>query len=295
MIHACNIHFAYHRRQVLEDTTLALAPGELVCLLGANGVGKSTLLKIMQGLLKPQRGCVTLDGRPLSGMRRRQLARAIAYVPQVHAAPFPYTVREVALMGRLAANGVFRAPDAKDRALVENALEHLSIAHLAARPYTEISGGERQLALIARALVQEARFLVMDEPFAGLDYGHQMRLLARLQDLAAEGYGVLIRKYSPCFVHGDWIVGSQRSASGDKVSDDGARWSLPHVISIWFECKPPQSKSLTLEICTKNGFHLFRQYLFLCIVGIFNSSKHFKNLTIFFGGRDQRLHVFWET
>lgn len=197
MIHACNIHFAYHRRQVLEDTTLALAPGELVCLLGANGVGKSTLLKIMQGLLKPQRGCVTLDGRPLSGMRRRQLARAIAYVPQVHAAPFPYTVREVALMGRLAANGVFRAPDAKDRALVENALEHLSIAHLAARPYTEISGGERQLALIARALVQEARFLVMDEPFAGLDYGHQMRLLARLQDLAAEGYGVLMTTHDP--------------------------------------------------------------------------------------------------
>lgn len=102
--------------------------------------------------------------------------------------PPPFrTVREVALLGRLPANGVFRAPDAKDGAIVDSALEHLSIAHLARRPYTEISGGERQLALIARALVQEARFLVMDEPLAGLDYGHQVRLLARLKSLAAEG------------------------------------------------------------------------------------------------------------
>ena len=104
MIEARNIHFSYHRRAVLADATLALGPGELVCLLGANGVGKSTLLKLMQGLLKPQRGNVTLDGKPLSAMRRRQLAKSIAYVPQVHAAPFPYTVREVALLGRLPAN-----------------------------------------------------------------------------------------------------------------------------------------------------------------------------------------------
>jgi len=197
MIEARNIHFSYHRRAVLADATLALGPGELVCLLGANGVGKSTLLKLMQGLLKPQRGNVTLDGKPLSAMRRRQLAKSIAYVPQVHAAPFPYTVREVALLGRLPANGVFRAPDAKDCAIVDSALEHLSIAHLARRPYTEISGGERQLALIARALVQEARFLVMDEPLAGLDYGHQVRLLARLKSLAAEGYGVLMTTHDP--------------------------------------------------------------------------------------------------
>ena len=197
MIEARNIHFSYHRRAVLADATLALGPGELVCLLGANGVGKSTLLKLMQGLLKPQRGNVTLDGKPLSAMRRRQLAKSIAYVPQVHAAPFPYTVREVALLGRLPANGVFLAPDAKDCAIVDSALEHLSIAHLARRPYTEISGGERQLALIARALVQEARFLVMDEPLAGLDYGHQVRLLARLKSLAAEGYGVLMTTHDP--------------------------------------------------------------------------------------------------
>jgi iron complex transport system ATP-binding protein len=197
MIEARDIDFAYRGRPVLSGATLALGPGELVCLLGANGAGKSTLLKVMLGLLKPQHGGVTLDGRPLAEVGRRPLARRVAYVPQVHTAPFPYSVREVVLMGRLPAAGLFRAPGAADHAAAAAALEHLAIAHLAERPYTEVSGGERQLALIARALAQEARFLVMDEPLAGLDYGHQVHLLARLESLAAEGYGVLMTTHDP--------------------------------------------------------------------------------------------------
>jgi len=197
MIEARDVHFAYRGRPVLRGATLALASGELVCLLGANGAGKSTLLKTMLGLLKPQHGGVMADGRPLGQLARRQLARLVAYVPQVHAAPFPYTVRDVVLMGRLPATGMFRAPGAADQAAVAAALGHLGIGHLAGRPYTEVSGGERQLALIARALAQEARLLVMDEPLAGLDYGHQLRLLERLARLAAEGYGVLMTTHDP--------------------------------------------------------------------------------------------------
>jgi iron complex transport system ATP-binding protein len=197
MIEARDIHFAYRGRQVLAGASLSLAPGELVCLLGANGAGKSTLLKVLLGLLRAQRGEVSIDGRPLAGVGRRQLAQLVAYVPQVHAAPFPYSVREVVLMGRLPATGLLRAPSAADRVAVQRVLEHLGIADLAERAYTEVSGGERQLALIARAMAQDARLLVMDEPLAGLDYGHQLRLLARLESLATEGYGVLMTTHDP--------------------------------------------------------------------------------------------------
>ncbi|THF62586.1 ABC transporter ATP-binding protein [Pseudothauera rhizosphaerae] len=196
-IAARDIHFAYRGRPVLTGASLALSAGELVCLLGSNGAGKSTLLRILLGLQRPGRGAVTVDGEPLAGWQRRQLARLVAYVPQVHVAPFPYTVRQVALMGRLPATGLLKAPGAADRACVQGILEHLGIAHLAERAYTEISGGERQLTLIARALAQEARLLVMDEPLAGLDYGNQVRLLDRLERLAEEGYGVLMTTHDP--------------------------------------------------------------------------------------------------
>lgn len=219
MIEARDIHFAYRGRRVLSGATLALAAGELVCLLGANGAGKSTLLKIMLGLLRPQRGTVSADGQPMTDIGRRRLAQLVAYVPQVHAAPFPYTVREVALMGRLPATGMFKAPGAGDRAAVDAALGHLGIGRLADRPYTEVSGGERQLVLIARALAQEARLLVMDEPLAGLDYGHQLRLLERLERLADEGYGVLMTTHDP----DQPLAGCQRVAllSDGRIAVDG--------------------------------------------------------------------------
>lgn len=194
---ADRLEFSWRQRRVLDGASLALNPGEVVSLLGANGAGKSTLLRLLLGLLKPAAGAVTLHGRPLGDWRQRDLARQLAYVPQVHVTPFPYTVREVALLGRLPASGLFRAPTAADHAAADAALQHLAIAHLANRSYTEISGGERQLALIARALAQGARLLVMDEPAAGLDYGHQLRLLERLAILAGEGYGILMTTHHP--------------------------------------------------------------------------------------------------
>jgi iron complex transport system ATP-binding protein len=220
MIEARDVHFAYRGRLVLAGATLALAPGEVLCLLGANGAGKSTLLKIMLGLLTPRQGSVAMDGRPLAAFGRRALAQVVAYVPQMHAAPFPYTVSEVALMGRLPANGLFRAPSDADRAAVQKVLEHLGIGGLADRPYTEVSGGERQLALIARALVQGARLLVMDEPLAGLDYGHQVRLLERLERLAEEGYGVLMTTHDP----GQPLAGCDRVALliDGRIAADGS-------------------------------------------------------------------------
>lgn len=197
MIAATDLHSSYRGRQVLKGASLALGTGELVCLLGANGAGKSTLLKLMLGVLKPAAGRITLDGRSLPDIGRRLLAQRVAYVPQVHAAPFPYTVRQVVLMGRLPATGLFGAPGSADHRAADQAIDHLGIGHLADRAYTEVSGGERQLALIARALAQEARLLIMDEPLAGLDYGHQVRLLDLLARLGGEGYGVLMTTHDP--------------------------------------------------------------------------------------------------
>ncbi|MGY6271543.1 ABC transporter ATP-binding protein [Achromobacter denitrificans] len=212
--------FGYRRRPVISGASLALEAGELVCLLGVNGAGKSTLLKILLGLQRPDHGSVTLDGKPLAALNRRHLARLIAYVPQLHVAPFPYTVRQVALLGRLPATGLFTAPGAADLDRVHTALEQLGILHLADRVYTQVSGGERQLTLIARALAQEARLLIMDEPLAGLDYGNQARLLGRLERLAADGYGVLMTTHDP----NQPLSGCQRVALlvDGRIAADGA-------------------------------------------------------------------------
>jgi len=192
MLAARDIHFAYRGRQVLDGANLALGPGELVCLLGANGAGKSTLLRTLLGLLEPQRGEVRLDDQPLAALARRQFAQRVAYVPQVHAAPFPYRVREVALMGRLPANGLLRAPGGADRRVVDTVLERLGISHLAERPYTEVSGGERQRFTIARALATEAEILLADEPTANLDLDHALATLDLFRRLATVGKTVLL-------------------------------------------------------------------------------------------------------
>lgn len=197
MLAAENLSFRYRRRAVLTGASLSLTCGEFVCLLGVNGAGKSTLLKMLLGLQRPHQGTVRLDNTLLTNWNRRRLAQRIAYVPQLHVAPFPYTVRQVALLGRMPATGMFRNPSAEDQRHVQDALEQLGIAHLADQPYTQVSGGERQLTLIARALAQQARLLIMDEPLAGLDYGNQIRLLCQLEQLVADGYGVLMTTHDP--------------------------------------------------------------------------------------------------
>lgn len=189
--------FAHPGRTVLEGVDLDLVSGEVLSLLGSNGAGKSTLLRLLLGLLRPDRGEVRLAGRALATYPRSELAQHLAYVPQAHAALFPYTVRDLVLMGRLPVHGMFKAATPRDRAAADLAMEQLGVAHLAARPCTELSGGERQLVLIARAVAQGARFVVLDEPAAGLDYGNQMRLLLRMRLLATQGYAVLQTTHQP--------------------------------------------------------------------------------------------------
>jgi iron complex transport system ATP-binding protein len=192
-----SLAFGYRDREIGHAVSLSLAEGEVLALLGANGAGKTTLFKTMLGLLPVKAGAVTLDGKPLSAWSRRERALRIAYVPQAHAAPFPFTVRDVVLMGRAAHLSAFAMPGERDRAIADAALESLGITGLADTPCTEISGGERQLALIARALAQQARIIVMDEPTANLDYGNQMRLLANIRTLAGQGLAIVLSTHNP--------------------------------------------------------------------------------------------------
>ena len=178
-------------------STCALATGEVLALLGPNGGGKTTLLKTLLGLLAPKAGEVRLGDRPLASYGSRERARLIAYVPQSHAATFAFTVETVVLMGRTAHGNLFSRPTAADRAVAARVLERFGIAHLAERPYTMISGGERQLALLARALAQEPQFIVLDEPTASLDFGNQGKVMREIRALAASGHGVLFTTHDP--------------------------------------------------------------------------------------------------
>lgn len=187
----------YPGRPVGEGLDFALAPGRALALLGPNGGGKTTLLKTLLGLIPPLAGEVRLDGRPLAAIPVAERARRVAYVPQVHTGTFGFSVAEVVLMGRTAHHGAFSRPSRRDEAAAAAALERLGVAHLAARPYTLVSGGERQLALIARALAQEPRIVVLDEPTASLDFGNQGRVLREMRALAASGLAVLFTTHDP--------------------------------------------------------------------------------------------------
>jgi iron complex transport system ATP-binding protein len=187
----------YTDRTVGKNLEVSLGTGEVLALLGPNGGGKTTLLKTLLGLLPPKAGDVRLDGKALSARSIRERARLIAYVPQTHIATFAFPVETVVLMGRSAHGNLFSRPSAHDRAVAAVVMERLGIASLAERPYTMISGGERQLVLLARALAQEPQFIVLDEPTASLDFGNQGKVMAEIRGLAGSGLGVLFTTHDP--------------------------------------------------------------------------------------------------
>jgi iron complex transport system ATP-binding protein len=191
------LSIGYRDRLVGHDLEIGLKSGEVLALLGPNGSGKTTLLKTLLGLIPPLGGDVQLGERSLATYTARERAQAIAYVPQSHAPTFAFPVESMVLMGRTAHGNLFSRPSARDFAATTAALERFNITHLAARPYTMISGGERQLVLLARALAQEPRFIVLDEPTASLDFGNQGKLMREIRTLAASGHGVMFTTHDP--------------------------------------------------------------------------------------------------
>jgi iron complex transport system ATP-binding protein len=210
-----NLTIGYSDHVVGRGLDVALATGQVLALLGPNGGGKTTLLKTLLGLLAPQSGEVRLGDRTLASLTSRERARLIAYVPQFHVATFAFTVEAVVLMGRTAHGNLFSRPSSADRAIAARVLERFGIAHLRERPYTMISGGERQLVLLARALAQEPQFVVLDEPTASLDFGNQGKVLREIRALAASGHGVLFTTHDPNH--------AMRAADRAYLLRDGAR------------------------------------------------------------------------
>lgn len=198
MLEIKNLQYWYKaERTVLRDVSFTVPSGDIVCLLGPNGTGKTTLLRCLLGLYTPKGGTVMLDGKDLNSLTNRERAKRMAYVPQSSALAFPYEVREVVLMGRVAHLSPGAAHRDTDREAVRGALERLKLTNLSRRRFQELSGGERQMVLVARALAQQSAYLVMDEPTASLDYGNQVRILNTIKHLADEGYGILMTSHYP--------------------------------------------------------------------------------------------------
>jgi iron complex transport system ATP-binding protein len=196
-LEARDLAIGYPGHLVGSGISLSLVPGEVLCLLGPNGAGKTTLFRTLLGLLAPVGGSVLVDGEPLASLSAAEIARRLAYVPQAHVTEFSYTVLDLVLMGRTARLKPFASPGTADERIARDKLASLGIGELASHDYTRISGGQRQLALIARALAQETPILVLDEPTASLDFGNQALVLARIRDLSRQGFGIVLSTHDP--------------------------------------------------------------------------------------------------
>lgn len=198
MLDVNNVRFSYGRKpETLKGVTFSLEEGDIMCLLGSNGTGKTTLLRCLLGFARPSAGTIDFNGIDLLKEKPRKRAQLMAYVPQSTQIAFPYTAFEVVLMGRISHLSAGASHSMHDKRAAMNAMERLKITHLAECRYQEMSGGERQMVLVARALAQNAKLLVMDEPTANLDYHNQVKILSAIKYLASQGLGILMTSHYP--------------------------------------------------------------------------------------------------
>lgn len=181
----------------LSDIAFTVRPGDVTCILGPNGAGKTTLIRCILGNLTMDAGKVAIDGEAAASLTARRLAARVAHVPQSTHSVFGHLVRDIVLMGRSAHLSMVATPGPRDHAIAEAALARVGIAELADRSFATVSGGERQLCLLARAVAQEAPILIMDEPAASLDFGNQARILDIVASLARVGYAILMATHHP--------------------------------------------------------------------------------------------------
>ena len=203
-----NLSFNYGERPVLDNVNVKAEPGQLLSIIGPNGVGKSTLFHCMLGLLNSYKGQIKINGKDIKGLGVKDMAKLIAYVPQSHYPSFNFSVFDMVLMGTTVQVSAYSTPGKEQTKLVESALERLGIAHLKHRGYTKISGGERQLIIIARALVQQTGVLILDEPTANLDFGNQILVFTQIRYLAKDGYTIVQATHNPehAFMFSDRVL-----------------------------------------------------------------------------------------
>jgi len=197
--------FSYGREDVVNNVSLSLGEGKIMSLLGPNGCGKTTLVKIVLGLLKPRAGHIAASGKVLAKVSPRERAKHFSYVPQLHHANVSFPVMEMVLMGRIAYEGCFRKYSGDDHVAAEKALRQMHLLDLADRSFAELSGGQCQMVLIARSLAQQAPVCIMDEPENGLDYGNQVKLFRLLRELSSTGMSFVVTTHHP--EHALWTDG----------------------------------------------------------------------------------------
>jgi iron complex transport system ATP-binding protein len=184
-------------RLVFEGLNFSASSPGIYCLLGPNGCGKTTLLKCIAGLLKVKSGGISLNGRDIASLKRSTIASSIGYIPQEHSFSFAYSIFDMVLMGRAPHLGMLSSPSRQDEAIAAECLDRIGIAHLKAKRWTEISGGERQLVLLARVLTQQPRIMLLDEPTSHLDFHNQAMVLRIVHRLAGEGLMVIMSTHVP--------------------------------------------------------------------------------------------------
>ncbi len=192
ILSARNIVYESGRQPVLADITLSLRPGKMIGLIGPNGVGKTSLLRILAGLVTPSKGTVSLDDKPLSSLAPATKARQMAYIPQNHIVHWPIRVYDLVALGRLPYQHPLASLDKMSKNAIDTALADMAVTHLTERPANQLSGGELARVLVARALAQTPQIILADEPISGLDPAHALLLLQHLGKVAAQGMTVII-------------------------------------------------------------------------------------------------------
>ena len=199
ILSASGLFFGYNGGvgDALHDLTLGIPGGAVTAILGPNGSGKTTLLRLLLGVLRPRQGAIQVAGRPQESYSRRELSQLVGLVPQDEHIPFDFSILEYVLLGRAPYLGPLATPSREDTRLALEALHAVGMEGMHDRPLPNLSGGERQLAVLARALAQQPRILLMDEPTAHLDLGNQGRLLEIVRELAATGTTVVLTTHDP--------------------------------------------------------------------------------------------------
>ena len=192
-----NLCGGYGGRDIVKDVRCQASGGEILFLLGPNGCGKTTLFRLILGILRASSGSIRINGRAAQSLSPASRAKLIAYIPQTHTPVFSYTALEIVIMGRAGYFSMFESPKQNDRELAFGALEKMNILHLANERYTSLSSGQRQMVLIARAICQSAKVFIMDEPGANLDYANQQLLMNVVTTLAEKGYCVVMSSHNP--------------------------------------------------------------------------------------------------
>jgi iron complex transport system ATP-binding protein len=219
MLEVKSLAFSYGNGSIFENISFSLKKGEVMCILGPNGAGKSTLIKCIAGILKPAAGSICILGEDIASLGARNVARHIGYVPQQNEVIFPFTVLDFVMMGRAPHLSMFASPGEKDREIAMKSLAIVGLSTYAERPLVNLSGGQSQMVLIARALVQQPSLLLLDEPTSHLDFGNQILVLETVQKLASMGMSVLMNTHIPDHA---FLVGNRAAAlTGGKLVSIG--------------------------------------------------------------------------